>query len=150
MKNEWCVYHHISDTGTTIFALYIDNIITASFSTAETKCFKAELRSHWEISDLGPTKFALGISIMYDHPAKIISISQLAFIDCILEKFNQKDSHPCDMPIVTSLYLTHPNSSQAISNHVLDWMKYIPYHELVGSLNYLIVATCPNIAFAVG
>jgi hypothetical protein len=57
MKNEWCVYCHDSDTGFTIFALHVDNII------AETDRFKSDLKSRWGISKLGPAKFALGIAI---------------------------------------------------------------------------------------
>ena len=64
MKNEWCVYCRSSATGTTIFALYVDDIIVTSSSTDEMARFEAELRSQWDISNLGPAKFALGISIM--------------------------------------------------------------------------------------
>jgi hypothetical protein len=63
MSNEWCVYHHVSNTRTTIFALHIDDIIAASSSTDETNWFRTDLKSHWDSLDLGPAKFALGISI---------------------------------------------------------------------------------------
>jgi hypothetical protein len=150
MSNEWCVYHCVSETGTTIFALHVDDIIAASSSTDETNRFRADLKSRWDISDLGPAKFALGISISRDIANKTISISQTAFIDRILAKFNQSDVHPCDTPMIAGLQLTRPDKSQPVSPHILEWMQRTPYRELVGSLNYLAVATHPDITFAIG
>ena len=63
ITNEWCIYICISNTGMTIFTLHVDNILSTSSSAAETNRFKADLQSCWEISNLGPTKFSLSISI---------------------------------------------------------------------------------------
>src|SRR5713226_6106841 len=103
MKNEWCVYRRVSDTGCTIFALHVDDIIAASSSVTETNRFKADLLSKWEISDLSPAKVALGISISWDVSNHTISISQGAFIDRLIERFNQTDAHPCDTPMIAGL-----------------------------------------------
>ena len=66
LVNEWCVYRRSTSTGTTIFAVHVDNIIAVSSSPAKNDAFKAELRQHWDISDLGAANFALGISIARD------------------------------------------------------------------------------------
>jgi hypothetical protein len=108
MKNEWCVYCCVSDTGTTIFALHVNDIIAASSSAEETSWFKTELKSRWDIADLGPAKFALGIAITHNMSDKTISISQSAYIDCILEKFNLTDAHPVDTPMVAGIQLNRP------------------------------------------
>lgn len=57
---EWCVYTRHSSTGTIIFAVHINDILCAVSSIEENAHFKAELKAHWEISDLGPASFALG------------------------------------------------------------------------------------------
>jgi hypothetical protein len=150
MPNEWCVYHRASDTGTTIFALHVDDIIITSSSLVETKRFKAELKSQWEISDLGLAKFTLGIAISRNRPTRAITISQTTFIDRILEKFNQIASHSCDTPMVTGLQLSRPDPTQPVTADIIQWMQRTPYRKLIGSLNYLAVATHPDIAFAVG
>ena len=150
MSNEWCVYRRVSPTGSTIFALHVDDILVASSSPAETARFRSDLKSCWEISDLGPAKFALGISITRDTAAKTISISQTAFIDRLLEKFHQTDAHPCDTPMVSGLQLSRPDKSVTPPPHIVEWVKRTPYRELVGSLNYLAVATRPDITFAIG
>jgi Reverse transcriptase (RNA-dependent DNA polymerase) len=82
---EWCVYYRRSSTGTIIFAVHVNDIISAASSTAENNLFKQLLRQQWEISDLGPARYALGISIECDTSSHTISISQTAFIDRVLE-----------------------------------------------------------------
>jgi len=99
---------------------------------------------------LGPAKFTLGIAINRNRPAHSISLSQTAFIDHIIECFSQTDAHPCDTPMVMGLQLHHPDLSVPPSSKVSAWMEHTPYCALVGSLNYVTVATCPDITFAVG
>src|SRR6266852_1414962 len=140
MRNEWCVYRRSSSTGTTIFALHVDDIIVTSSFTDEMDRFKAELRSQWEISDLRPAKFALGIAIMRDLADKSITISQATFIDRILKRSNLSDAHPVDLPLIVGVKLTHPDKSLPITAHLAAWVTRTLYHELVSRLNYLAVA----------
>jgi len=80
---EWCVYRRTTATGTVIFAVHVDDIISAASSVEEHARFKAELRSHWEISDLGAAKFALGIAITRDRPTRTLSLSS-STIRCLI------------------------------------------------------------------
>lgn len=52
--------------------------------------------------------------------------------------------------MVPSSKLRNPDKSLPIPQDVINWMQHTPYHELVGSLNYLAVAICPDITFAIG
>src|SRR5258708_15421221 len=131
MKNEWCVYCHVSDTGCTIFALHVDDIITASSSVAETNRFKVDLLSKWEISDLSPAKFTLRISISRDVSNHTISISQGTFIDRLIECFNQMDMHPYDTRMIARLQLTHNEKGKPVPPTIIEWMERTPYRELV-------------------
>ncbi len=81
---KWCVYHRGTASGVMIFTVHVDDIICASSSLAENEHFKAQLRQHWDISDLGATKFALGISITRDRPSRSIHLAQMALIDRIV------------------------------------------------------------------
>ena len=54
------------------------------------------------------------------------------------------------MPMATGLVLWCPDKSIPTDPTTMEWMQRTPYCKLVGSLNYLAVATCPDIAFAVG
>jgi len=83
----------------------MDDIISIASSTSTNDHFKEELKARWDISDLGPIKFVLGITITRSQETGTISISQTALIDRIVEQFNQQDAHAVDIPMVAGLQL---------------------------------------------
>src|SRR6266702_6876079 len=60
LECEWCVYRRQSASGITIFVLHVDDILSASSNPDDNSWFRDKLKAQWDISDLGPTKFALG------------------------------------------------------------------------------------------
>ena len=150
LVSEWCVYRRHSATGITMFAVHVDDIICISDTIEENNRFKSELRQHWELSDLGPVKYALGIAITRDRSSRTISLSQTALIDRIVEEFGQLDAHPVDTPMVAGLQIVRPDKTLPISETDAAWIQRTPYRSLIGTLNYLAVASRPDIAFAVG
>ena len=146
---EWCVYIRRSDTGTIIFTVHVDDIISAASSPEETLCFKQKLSSKWEISDLGSTKFTLGIAISRDLHQCTISISQTALIDRVVQQFGQSDAHLVDMPMVARLQLRSPDKSEPMTPELSNWVNRTPYRSLVSSLMYVAIGTRPNITYAV-
>ena len=146
---EWCVYRRESSTGTIIFAVHVDDIVSAASSPAENDLFKSQLKQHWEINDLGPAKFALGIAISRDDDAKTISISQSALIDRVVEQFGQSEAHSVDTPMVAGLQLRRPDRTVPTPSHIIEWAERTPYRSLVGSLMYIARGTRPDIAYAV-
>jgi hypothetical protein len=145
---EWCIYRRHSSTGTIIFAVHVDDIVSAASSSTENDRFKNELRSHWEISDLGPAKFALGIALSRDLDSKTITLSQTALIDRVVDQFNQNDAHPVDTPMVAGSQLRRPDKSETDPT-TEAWMARTPYRSLVGSLMYICRGSRPDIAYAV-
>jgi len=100
---EWCIYSCHTPSGTVIFCIHVDDIFSIANPPEENTHFRDELKSLWDISDLGPAKFGLGIAIKCG--TNTISLSQTAFIDCVIECFGQTDAHPVDTPMVSSLQL---------------------------------------------
>ncbi len=149
-KKDPCVYHRRSATGTVIFGVHVDDIYSIANPPEENARFKAELRSKWEISDLGPIKFTLGIAVERDRTSRSISLSQTAFIDRLITRFNLSDAHPVDTPMVQGLQIRRPDKTIPPDADLRDWIERTPYRELIGSLNYIAVATRPDISFAVG
>jgi hypothetical protein len=136
---EWCVYMHRSLTETIIFSVHVDDIFSVASSAAENDRFASLLKSQWEISELGPAKFTLGIAFSRNRSACSITLSQTAFIDKIVNRFNLSDAHPCDTPMVAGLTLRHPDKGIPIPPEVLAWQARTPYRALVGALNYVTV-----------
>ena len=130
--------------------IHVDNIFSITDPPKENTCFKVELCSKWEISDLGPVKFALGIGIKRNCEDHSIHLSQMAFIDCLVKRFNLSDAHPIDTLMVQGLLIRRPNKSIPLDPELATWVDNTPYQELIGSLNYIAVATQPNISFTLG
>ena len=147
---EWCVYICRTKSGIVIFAVHVDDIISIAYPPEENARFRDELKSKWDISELGPAKFALGIAIEHDTKARTVALSQTAFIERVLDRFGQSDAHSADTPMVAGLHLQCPDKSAPALPEVTEWVARTPYRELIGSLNYIAVATRPDIAYAVG
>jgi hypothetical protein len=49
---EWCVYHRTTTSGTIIFAVHVDDIVSIASSAEENNRFKSDLDGKWIISDL--------------------------------------------------------------------------------------------------
>jgi hypothetical protein len=150
ISSEPCVYRRDSPEGTTIFVLHVDDIISAASSLEENQRFKEQLKSRWEISDLGPVKHALGIAVTRDLEARTVTLSQTALIDKVVEEFHQLDAHTVDTPMVAGLQLQTPDKTIPVPNTVAAWIERTPYRSLIGSLMYIAVATRPDISYAVG
>ena len=150
LPSEWCVYRRHSPTGTIVFTIHVNDIISVSSSSDENEWFKSLLRQKWEISDLGPIKFALGIAVSRDLGAGTVSISQTALIDRIVNQFNQGDTHASDVPMVPGLQLRRPHKRVATPPEIIDWAEWTPYRSLIGSLMYVAIGSHPDIAYAVG
>jgi hypothetical protein len=105
LKCEWCIYIHQTPSGTVIFVLHMDDIISAASSKEENDWFKEQLKAKWDISNLSEAKFTLGIAINCNHVAHTICLLQMAQIDHIVPKFNQTNAHPVDTPMVSGLCL---------------------------------------------
>ena len=147
---EWCVYNRKTATSMTTFAVHVDDIISISSSTEENDLFKMQLHEYWEISDLSLIKFALGIAVALDRKQQSITLSQTSLIDQIVDQFGQHNAHHVDTPMVAGMQIVRPDKSVPISSGLASWIQRTPYRSLVSTLNYLAIATCPDVAFAVG
>lgn len=126
----------------------MNDFLTVGSNKTIISHFKQQLRTKWEISDLGDARFCLGIALERDRVNRTIRLSQTALIDRIITQFGLSTAVPVSTPMETGLHLsrrTHAPSTDAQR----DLMARTPYRSLVGSLMYLAIGTRPDIAHAV-
>jgi hypothetical protein len=109
--------------------------------------FKSGLSQHFEMSDLGELGWILGIRVKRNRPLKTISLSQAAYIDLVVKRFNLSDAPPLQTPIDPNAQVSKAQSPDTEKQQT-D-MRNIPYREAIGSLMYAAIGTCPDISFAV-
>jgi hypothetical protein len=147
---EWCVYVRVEEGTTNLVAIHVDDMICAASTRDANEIFKSQLRSKWEISDLGDIQFCLGIGIVRDPERRTISLSQTALIDRLVSQFYQSDAHPSPSPMEAGLRLCrHADNDPQPTQLDVDRLAETPYRSLVGGLMYVSVGTRLDISFAV-
>ena len=130
------IYRH----GSTVLylLLYVDDIIiTGNFPTAVTELI-TNLASAFELKDLGPLKYFLGLQIDYKPSGFFVHQSKYA-LD-VLSRHNMTSCKPCTSPFV---------SSSKVSSAMVEFLPDpTAYRSLVGAFQYL-TFTCPDLSFAV-
>ena len=141
------VFYSHDDKGTTIVCSSTDDFAIAATPIARMIKFKADLGNHFEMSDLGELAWILGIRVERDRAARTISLSQAAYIDSLVKRFQLVDAPPLSTPIDPNALLTKSQSPS--TPRQFDDMRNVPYREAVGSLMYAAVGTRPDITFTV-
>uniref|UniRef100_H3HA08 Reverse transcriptase Ty1/copia-type domain-containing protein n=1 Tax=Phytophthora ramorum TaxID=164328 RepID=H3HA08_PHYRM len=100
------------------------------------------------MTDLGELEYFLGMEIKNDRDSGKVTVRQTKFLKSILTKFGMQDSKPVKTPQDPGLKLTKSMCEGGCQHE--DTMKNVPYRSAVGALMYLMVATRPDLAAAVG
>ena len=130
------VYH----LGSTILylLLYVDDIIITGNASKQIAYLISALRATFDLKDLGPLNYFLGIQIT---PTKYgLTLSQTKYASDVLHHFNMHNSKPTKTPCCLATKLT-PDSSLRLSDPST-------YRSMVGALHYL-TFTRPDLAFSV-
>jgi hypothetical protein len=99
LQSDHGIYVYLKDDVRIIVPVHVDDITFASKSLSAIQSCIQELSRHFELHDLGPTKFLLGIEVIRDCPNHSISLSQHQYILDILDRFWLSDCHPVLTPI---------------------------------------------------
>jgi Reverse transcriptase (RNA-dependent DNA polymerase)/gag-polypeptide of LTR copia-type len=129
-----------------IFAVHVDDGMVTGSSVPLINKFKEEMNAKYTLTDLGAVNWLLVIKITRDLVNRTISLSQHAYIDAIITKFNFDDLKPLSIPMDPSAPLSKSQSPSKLED--IAKMKNVPYREAVGSLMYAAMGTRPDIAFA--
>ena len=143
-----CIYRKISGSKFIFLVLYVDDILLAANDLGilyETKSF---LSKNFEMKDMGEASYVIGISISRKRSHGLLGLSQKAYIEKILERFNMNNCSAGVVPIQKGDKFSLMQCPKNDVEH--KQMESIPYASVVGSLIYLQTCTRPDISFAVG
>ncbi|KAK2991942.1 hypothetical protein RJ640_027833 [Escallonia rubra] len=92
------------------------------------------MSKNFDMKDLGEASYVIGIEIHRDRSRGILGLSQNAYIDKVLKRFNMHKCAPTIAPVVNgdkcSLLQCPRNQLEQ------DEMELIPYASAIGSLVY--------------
>ncbi|XP_019154611.1 PREDICTED: uncharacterized protein LOC109151149 [Ipomoea nil] len=117
--------------------VYVDDIVVASADLESIQGVKTQLNERFQIKDLGPMKYFLGLEVA--RHTKGIAVCQRKYALELLDDTGFINSKPVYSPTVLSQKLSK-NEGQPLEDN-------IQYRRIVGKLLYLTV-TRPDIGFA--
>ena len=138
-ESEHGMYARGSTSSRLLVGVYVDDLVITGSDTGELDKFKGEMKTQFQMSDLGLLSYYLGIEVRQGVDG--IAISQYAYALKLLEKTGMEESNSCHVPMEPRFKLS--KSSTAPATDATE------YRSIVGSLRYL-VHTRPDLTFSVG
>ncbi|PRQ31880.1 putative RNA-directed DNA polymerase [Rosa chinensis] len=133
-KMDECIYLKVSGSKFIILVLYVDDILLASSDMTLLKDTKDMLSHSFEMKDLGDASYVLGLEIIRDRSRSFLELSQKAYIERVLKRFNMQKCSSGEVPIGKG----DKFSKEQCPRNELEKksMQDKPYASLVGSLMY--------------
>jgi hypothetical protein len=137
--HEAAVYRWGNGGNVLLVGVYVDDLVITATKDAEVAAFKEEMKATFQLSDLRPLFFYLGIEVHQDDSG--ITLRQTAYAKCVVELAGLTDCNPALTPMEERLKLSRDSTTEEVDA--------TQYRRLVGSLCYL-AHTRPDLAFSVG
>lgn len=90
------VYCATMNDSLVFLSVYVDNILIAATDTNTTAVISA-LRNEYDLKDLGDVRHLLGMEV--HQTSSMITISQQAYVERLVERFDQHGAHPVRTPM---------------------------------------------------
>jgi hypothetical protein len=136
--HEAAVYQQGNGGNVLLVSVYIDDLVITDTKDAGVAAFKEEMKTTFQMSDLGPLSFYLGIKVHQDDFG--ITLRQIAYAKHVVELAGLTDCNLALTPMEEKLKLSRDSTTEE--------MDATQYRRLVGSLRYL-AHTRPDLAFSV-
>ena len=107
---------------------------------------KESLEKSFSMKDLGEATYILGIRIYRDRSRRLIGLSQSAYLDKVLKKFNMESSKKGFLPMSHGVKLSKTQCPATTDER--SRMSEIPYASAVGSIMYAMICTRPDVSYA--
>jgi hypothetical protein len=143
---ESCVYKKVSESTFVFLVLYLNDILLIGNDIPMLEVVKSSLRKSFSMKDLGEATYILDIKIYRDNSKRVIGLSQDAYINKILNRFNMQDSKKCFLPMSHGIKLS--KNQCLLTPDEQERMRVIPYASAIGPIIYTILCTLPDVSYA--
>ena len=134
-----CVYtNHLPDL-MCIMVVWVDDIIIAASGDDYMNSVKNALKEKFKMKDLGKIGIFLGIE--FSHENNIITMSQSKYFTKLLDRYGMSECKPKYSPCDPNMNKICAESADPVNPRL--------YREIVGGLIYAMIATRPDLCFAV-
>lgn len=141
------VYIYTKNGHMVILALYVDDAILVSDDRGLLDWVKQMLHKKYDMKDIGPLMFVLGVQLLRDRVNKTLLLHQTRYINETFKRFNLDGARPVTTPGVVGFKLT--SEQCPTDDDDIQAMADVPYRYAVGCLNYIACWTRPDIQHAV-
>ena len=128
-----------------IIAIYVDDLLIAGRDRHEIDVLKKALNQRFQMSDLGPVNFYLGMTVTRDRPNRVLRLGQHSYLTKVLRDFGMEECKAA----VTPMDAAGSNLVPAPKEYTATPAVVKEYQRLIGSLMYAMLGSRPDIAFAV-
>ena len=142
---EPCIYTKGKLPNGTLVGLWVDDNYVVSGNLDEHSHLLDEMEKRFNIKNLGRISFSLGIHFAWETNG--LYMTQTAYIEKIAAKFKMEGCKPLYVPMQKG---TKPTAKMSPTNEKEKIeMSTVPFKNAIGSLLYLAICTCTDIAYAV-
>ncbi|GJV36566.1 hypothetical protein Tco_1409043 [Tanacetum coccineum] len=99
------------------------------------------------MKEQGPTRKILGVEIVKDKGSRTLKVSQSIYVQKIMNNFRVDNGKSVSVSLGAHFKVSLKDCPSSDSD--VERMSTVPYANVVGSLNYLMVCTRADIAYAV-
>ena len=120
--------------------VWVDDLMLFATSKELMERVKTDIKSEWEVTDLGEPSKIIGIKITRNGNS--ITISQGKYVEMILRKEKMLNANPVATPLDPNVPIEpNPEGNEGSRSNA--------YTQILGEIQYLANATRPDIAYAV-
>lgn len=143
-----CLYMKLVDNQRIYLTLYVDDTLAFYHKSVENIWLKdkAKIAAKYKIKDLGVCEWILHMAVKRDRTNKTIYLSQQAYMEKLLAKFQMDKANPTDSPFLTQDITAPPENQKIIP---LTKEEHELYRSIVGSILYAANITRVDLAYIV-
>ncbi|KAL0455115.1 UNVERIFIED_CONTAM: Retrovirus-related Pol polyprotein from transposon TNT 1-94 [Sesamum latifolium] len=146
-KNDYdpCIYKKISGSPVAYLVLYVGDILLIGNDVKMLGDIKAWLSTQFSMKDMGEASYILGMKIYRDRSRRTLGLTQSSYIEKVLKRFKMAHSKRVLLPMRHGIKLSKKQSPKI--DEEFKRMSNIPCASAVGSIQYAIQCTRPDVAY---